>query len=117
MGIFYLVITAPFVVVVALILQGMVSQRRRAELLTTTGRGAFGRVLAVGSDSDGLTSLTFWVKVQYDYDGEAVIATVQLSQRDQQRYRVGQRVGLTYVPSRPKWVRLDPLEWQLPRAS
>jgi hypothetical protein len=41
----------------------------------------------------------------------------RLSRRDQQRYRVGQRVGLTYAPSRPKFVRLDPPEWQLPRAS
>jgi hypothetical protein len=39
----------------------------------------------------------------------------RLSRRDQQRYRVGQRVGLTYAPSRPKFVRLDPPEWQLRR--
>ncbi len=116
-GIFYLVIAAPFAVVVPLVLQGMVSQRRRSELLTTTGRGAIGHVLAVGSSSDGLSSPSFWVKIEYRYGGDIVTTTVQLSQRDKQRYRVGQRVGLTYLPSHPKFVRLDPPEWQLPRAS
>jgi hypothetical protein len=117
MGIFYLVIAAPLVVVVLLILQAAASQRRRANLLTTTGRGVIGRVLAVGSDSDGMTSPSFWVKVEYDYDADSVTTTIQLSERDQQRYRVGQRVGLTYAPSRPRFVRLDPPEWQLPPAS
>ena len=116
-GTFYLVMTALLAVVGGLILLGRASARRRAELLATTGRGAMGRVLAMGSSSDGLGSTSFWVKVEYDYDGETVTATVPLSHRDQQRYRVGQRVGLTYAPSQPKSVRLDPPEWQLPRAS
>lgn len=71
----------------------------------------------MGSSSDGLGSTSFWIKVEYDYDGDAVSATVPLSHRDQQRYRVGQRVGLTYAPGRPKFVRLDPPEWRLPWAS
>ena len=116
-GSFYFVIVAPFVLVAGVIVAGIASQRRRDEQLARTGRGAIGRVLNVGTSDDGLGSTSSWVKVRYSCDGELVTATVQVSQRDQQRYRVGQRVGLTYLPSRPKVVRLDPPDWQLPRAS
>jgi hypothetical protein len=104
------------VLVVCVLLAGAVQKRQR-ELLTTTGRGAIGRVLRIGSDSDGLGSTSHWVRVEYNYDGELVAARVPVSEREQRRYRVGQRVGLTYAPSRPKIVRLDPPEWPLPQYS
>jgi hypothetical protein len=53
-GTIYLVMAAPFAAVGAVIVLGRTSQRRRAELLATTGHGAIGRVLAVGSSSDDL---------------------------------------------------------------
>jgi hypothetical protein len=117
-GTFYLwIIGLPLAVLAVSVLLASAVSGRRNRLIATTGRGAIGRVLTVGSDNDGLGSISYWVKVQYDYDGEPVTATVPVSQREQQRYRDGQRVGLTYAPSRPKVVRLDPPEWQLPRAS
>jgi hypothetical protein len=118
MGSFYFwIIAAPVVLVAGSVLLASVFRRRRDELLATTGRGAIGRVLAVGSDGDGLGSTSYWVRVEYSYDGELVNALVRTSQREQQRYQVGKRVGLTYAPSRPGVVRLDPPEWPLPRAS
>jgi hypothetical protein len=45
---------------------------------------------------------TYWIRVQYDGDGELATATVTVSQRAWQQYQVGQRVGLTYAPSRPQ---------------
>jgi Protein of unknown function (DUF3592) len=85
------------------------SRRRQDNLMATTGRRATGRVQAVGRDNDGMGDLTYWVRVQYEYDGP-VTAKVVVSKRDQERYRVGQRVGLTYAPSRSQLVRLDPPE-------
>ena len=83
-------------------------QRRRDRLIATTGRRAVGRVLAAGCDTDGLGASMYWVRVQYDYDGEPVTVKVMLSRRNQQGYRVSQRIGLTYAPSRPQVVKLDP---------
>lgn len=91
-------------------------RRRRDRLLVTTGQRAIGQVLESGCDTDGLGGSTYWVRVQYVYDGEAVTTKVVVSHRDQQRYRVGQRVGLTYAPSRPQVVQLDPAEWALHQA-
>jgi hypothetical protein len=68
-------------------------------------------VLDKGESSDGLGSDSYWVTVRYDYDGETVTAHVAMSREDQERYTVGRRVGLTYAPSRPKVVALDPLQW------
>ncbi len=105
--------SAAFVV----LLMASTSRRRRDKLLATTGRGAIGRVMAVGSDDDGMGLKMYWIRVQYSYDGEPVTAKVMVSYRDQQRYRAGQRVGLTYAPSRSQAVRLDPPEWALPKQS
>ena len=92
-------------------------RRRRDKLLVTTGQRAIGHVLASGCDSDDLGGTSYWVRVQYVYDHEAETVKVVVSHRDQQRYRVGQRVGLTYAPSRPQVVKLDPPEWALRPAS
>ncbi|GAA4631862.1 hypothetical protein GCM10023196_062910 [Actinoallomurus vinaceus] len=83
-------------------------QRRRDRLIATTGRRAIGRVLAAGSDTYDLGGSTYWVRVQFDYDGEPVTARVVVSERDQRQYRVSQRIALTYAPSRPQVVKLDP---------
>ncbi len=104
---------APAAVVVVAGLTASAFRRRRDKLITTTGRRAIGRVLAVGCDTDDLGGSTEWVRVQYHCDGEPVTARVVVSHRDQQRYRVGQRIGLTYAPSRPQIVNLDPPEWAL----
>jgi Protein of unknown function (DUF3592) len=106
----------PAAVVVVAILAGSAQRNRQERLLATTGRGAVGRVLTSGFDDDGLGARSYWVKVEFDYDGETVNAKVGLSYRDRQRYQPGQRVGLTYAPSRHQVVRLDPPEWSLPRA-
>ena len=82
--------------------------RRRRDKLLATGRRATGRVLASGCDTDGLGGDTYWVRIVYSCDGESVTARAVVSGRDQQRYRAGQRVGLTYAPGRPQLVRLDP---------
>jgi len=79
-------------------------------------QGAIGHVLAVGHDDDDQGGRSYWVKVQYDYDGEPVTVRVGISHRDQQQYQAGQRVGLTFAPSRPRIVRLDPPDWAVPKA-
>jgi hypothetical protein len=110
-----------FVVPLALLFVAALMQpalsRRRNTLIATTGRGAIGHVLAVGRDDDALGGSSHWVQVQYDYDGQPVTVKVQISWRDKARYRVGQRVGLTYAPSRSQIVRLDPPEWAVPKSS
>lgn len=93
--------------VAVLFLVGSATRRRRDRLLATTGRRAVGRVLASGCDTDDLGSSTHWVKVEYSADGELITTRVVVSERDQQQLRVGQRVGLTYAPSRPGVVELD----------
>jgi hypothetical protein len=118
MASFYLwIIGAPIVVIAVSALTSSAFRRRRDRLIQTTGRRAIGRVLDVGHDSDGLGSTTFWVRVQYNCDGEPATAKVVVSYRDRQQYRAGQRVGLTYAPSRPRVVRLDPPEWAKRQAS
>jgi hypothetical protein len=97
-------------------LMASVFRRRQDRLLATTGRGAIGRVLDVGRDTSDPDIPSYWVRVQYNCDGEPFTAKVKVSQREQGRYRAGQRVGLTYAPSRPQIVRLDPPEWPLPQA-
>jgi hypothetical protein len=92
------------------------TRRRRGEPDTTTGRAAVGRVLAMGRDDDALGGSSYWLKVEYDYDRVPVTVKVQISWRDKERYRVGQRIGLTFVPGRPQIVRLDPPEWAAPKA-
>jgi hypothetical protein len=117
LGIFYLIVlAAPVAVVGVSALAASALRGRRDKLLADTGRRATGRVLASGSDSDGLGSSTYWVKVVFPYDGEPVTAKVVVSRRDQQGYRAGLQVGLTYAPSRPQVVRLDPPEWALRQA-
>jgi hypothetical protein len=91
-------------------------RRRRDRLIEMTGQRAIGRILAMGRDSDDLGGSPYWVKVQYDYDGEPVTVRVVVSWRDQEQYRVGQRIGLTYAPSRPRVINLDPPQWALRRA-
>jgi hypothetical protein len=88
-------------------------RRRRDRLLVTTGQRAVGHVRESGCDTDGLGGSTYWVRVQYVYDSEAVTTKVVVSHRDQERYRVGQPVGLTYAPIRPQVVRLDPPGWAM----
>jgi hypothetical protein len=107
----------PIALVVVCVLTASAFQRRRDRLLAATGRRAIGRVLASGYDTDGMGGDTYWVRVQYPYAGESVTAKVVVSPRDQKRYRVGQRVGLTYAPSRPQVVKLDPPEWAHGQAS
>jgi hypothetical protein len=115
---FYLAIFgAPALVIALGALAASASRNRRETLLTTTGRQAFGRVLDVGQSDDGLGLVSYWIRVEFDYDGEPVTASVTVSQREQQRYRVGQRVGLTFAASRHKVVRLDPPEWSPSRAA
>jgi hypothetical protein len=104
-------------VLCVVLLTAWATRHRRQKLLTTTGRGAIGRVLAVGSDDDGTGTRTHWVRVEYDNGSEAVTAKVTVSDRDRQRYRAGQRVGLTYASSRSQVVRLDPPEWAVPKNS
>ena len=71
-----------------------------------TGRRAVGHVVESGSDYVDMSGNTYWVKVQYDCDGELVTARVTVSQRDWRQSQAGQRVGLTYVPGRPQLVDL-----------
>ena len=92
------------------------SRRRQDKLFATTGQRATGRILDSGHDTDGMGDSYLWVKVQYDYDGPVTVK-VPVNRRDQQRYRVGQRVGLTYAPSRSQLVRLDPPEWPVAKGS
>jgi Protein of unknown function (DUF3592) len=107
----------PIAVVAGAALTASALRRRRDRLLVTTGQRAIGHVLESGCDTDDMGGSSYWVRVQYIYDGEAVTTKVPVSHRDQQRYRVGQRVGLTYAPSRPQVVKLDPPEWALRPAS
>ena len=109
-------IGAPVVVVAASMLTASALRQRRDRLLDGTGRHAIGRVLAPGRDDDGLGSVSYWVRVEYAYDGELVRAKVLLNQCEQQRYGVGQRIGLTYAPSRSQVVRLDPPGWAVRQA-
>ncbi|MDX6389767.1 MAG: hypothetical protein QOJ73_830 [Streptosporangiaceae bacterium] len=101
----------PVAVVVVSALTASRFRRRQDRLIVTTGRRAIGLVVAVGCDTADMGSTTYWVRVQYNCDGEPATAQAVVSQRDQQRYRAGQRVGLTYAPSRSQVVRLDPPEW------
>jgi len=96
-----------FAVPIAVVAVGAALRRRRDNLLAA-GRRATGRVLALGQDSNDLGGSTDWVRVQYPCDGELVTATAEVSPRDHKRYRVGQRVALTYAPSRPQLIKLDP---------
>jgi hypothetical protein len=115
---FYLVIFGiPAAVVLFCVVTTSQARSRREMLLDGTGRHTYGRVADLGHSSDDLGSDTYWVKVEFDYDGELVTATVVLSKRDQQRYRVFQQVGLTFAPSKPKIVRLDPPDWRVPRVA
>jgi hypothetical protein len=117
MSVFFLIILIPVVLLAAFVFTLPALRRRRDNLITTTGRGAIGRVVAVGRDDDDLGGSSYWVQVQYDYDGEPVTVKVGISHRDQQRYQVGQRVGLTFAPGRPQVVRLDPPDWAGPKGS
>ena len=110
MSVYLWVLVVPIAVVGLPVLTLLAFGRREARLLAATGRRATGRVLASGCDTDGLGGDTYWVRVQYSCDGEAVTARVVVNRRDQQRFRAGQRVGLIYAPSRPQLVRLDPAE-------
>jgi hypothetical protein len=92
---------------VLIVVASGLSQHRRTRLLATTGRHATGYVVQTGSDYVDMSGDTYWVKVQYDCDGELVTARVTVRQRDWERYRAVKRVGLTYVPSRPQLVDLD----------
>ena len=92
---------------VLIVLAAGISQRRRERLLAMTGRRAVGHVVESGSDYVDMSGNTYWLKVRYDCDGELVTARVTVSQRDWQQSQAGQRVGLTYVPSRPQLVDLD----------
>jgi hypothetical protein len=71
----------------------------------------------VGHDDADLGGSSYWVKVQYGYDGDTVTVKAGISHRDRQRYRAGQRVGLTFAPSRPRIVRLHPPDWAVPKGS
>jgi len=104
-------------VLCVILLAAWATRHRRGELITATGRGAIGRVQAMGRDDDALGGSSYWLKVEYDYDHVPVTVKVQISWRDKERYRVGQRIGLTFAPSRPQIVRLDPPEWAAPKAS
>jgi hypothetical protein len=104
-------------VLCVVLLTARATRHRRGALITDTGRGAIGRVLAMGRDDDALGGSSYWVKVEYDYDRVPVTVKVQISWRDKERYHVGQRIGLTFAPSRPQIVRLDPPEWAAPKAS
>lgn len=104
----------PAAVVAVAALTTSAVRRRREQLIATTGRHTTGRVQALGCDADGLGGSSYWVSVRYEYDGEPVTARVVVGRRDQQRYQVGQRVGLTYAPSRHQIVNLDPAEWGPP---
>jgi hypothetical protein len=97
----------PLAVVAVAILWRSAYERRRTELLDTTGRHTFGVVVDTGSSSDGLGSDSYWVTVQYDFDGEPVTTNVSVSKPDLELFTVGKRVGLTFATSRPKVVRLD----------
>jgi hypothetical protein len=117
MTVFLWIVLTPLALLAVFVSALPTLRRRRDNLITTTGRGAIGRVLAVGRDDDDLGGSSYWVKVQYDCDGEPVTVKAGISHRDQQRYQAGQRVGLTYAPSRSQLVRLDPPEWPVPRGS
>ncbi|NUS11263.1 MAG: DUF3592 domain-containing protein, partial [Streptomyces sp.] len=92
---------APTVVVVVSALTASAFRSRRDKLLATTGQRAVGRVLASGCDTDGLGGSTYWVMVEYPYGGALrAVKTVVASRREQEGYRIGQRVALTYAPSR-----------------
>jgi Protein of unknown function (DUF3592) len=105
-NVFLGVVVVPMAVLCVAALAGSASRHRQNNLIAT-GQRASGRVLAAGRDNDGTGDLYHWVRVQYDYDGPVTVKVV-VSKRDQGRYRVGQRVGLTYAPSRSQLVRLDP---------
>ena len=92
---------------VLIVLAAGISHHRRERLLATTGQRAVGHVVKSGSDYVDMSGNTYWVEVQYACDGGLVNARVTVSQRDWQQYQAGQRVGLTYVPSRPQFVDLD----------
>jgi uncharacterized protein DUF3592 len=92
---------------VLIVLASGISQHRRERLLSTTGRRAVGHVVESGSDYVDMSGNTYWIKVQYDCDGQLVTTRVTVSQRVREQYQAGQRVGLTYVPSRPQLVDLD----------
>ena len=92
---------------VLIVLAAGVSQHRRERLLATTGRRAVGQVVESGSDYVDMSGDAYWIRVQYDGDGELVTARLTVSQRAWQQCQVGQRVGLTYAPSRPQLVNLD----------
>jgi hypothetical protein len=118
-GQYYLLIVFIVVIPAALVgvcvLASSAARQRRETLLMTTGRHTVGRVLELGRSDDGLGLVNYWIRVEYDYDGQTATARVGASQREQQRYQVGQRVGLTFATSRPTVVRLDPPDWPVPR--
>jgi hypothetical protein len=99
----------PIAVLCVAALVPLQSRRRQLSLIASTGQRATGRILAAGRDADGVGDTTYWVRVQYDYDGPVTV-NVPVSRPHQQRYRVGQRVGMTYAPGRSQLVRLDPPE-------
>jgi hypothetical protein len=101
----------PVAVVAVAILWRSAYDRRRAELLETTGRHTFGVVVDTGSSSDGLGSDSYWVKVRYDYDGGTITTDVGVSRENLPLYPVGKRVGLTFAEGRPKVVQLDGPQW------
>jgi hypothetical protein len=83
-------------------------QRRRDRLIATTGERATGRIVAVGTDTGDMGDSTHWVEVQYDWYDQSPTVRVTVTRLHHQQYRVGKRIGLTYAPSRPQVVKLDP---------
>jgi hypothetical protein len=64
MSVFLWVVLAPLAFVAVFVVALSALRRRRDNLITTTGRGGIGRVLAVGHDDDDLGGRSYWVKVQ-----------------------------------------------------
>ena len=83
----------PIAVVAGSALTASAFRHRRERLLVTTGQRAIGQVRESGCDTDDMGGSSYWVRVQYIYDGEAVTTKVPVSHRDQQRYRVASGSG------------------------
>jgi hypothetical protein len=93
---------SPAIILVAVAIQ----HYRRERLLRTCGTSSAGRIVDLGFCDDGLGGGSHWAKVEYARgDGRLYTSSVAL-QRGLRDNRVGQRVGLTYVPGR-SIVRLD----------
>jgi hypothetical protein len=91
---------------IALVVAFRGAEARHRGRLARFGRSATAHVAEVHCDpGDGLTSTSYWAKVQYDDDGDFVTTRIAISRVEYERMRVGTPLRVNYLPGRPTSAR------------